>query len=427
VVGSSPSKTASAAIPIPKKTSSLRAGVASSAGGSSSNTTDFRLSFSIDGKSVEAGSSIFGAVFSSESKRLGVDNPNIWAQTVTITYTKLDAGAHEKAGRAVAGAGKKSWKVKDVGGKGRVWANRLLKVGTDGVEMGKSLESAFVLLRLLYELNTRWRDFYEGEDQVQSAVAVAEGGVRAGVMVVPVAAFLNNKLSAKLKRQLDEPLIVASGVLPSWTKCVVGEFSFMVPFETRLVYLQSTSFGYSRSFLRWKQSSGSVVDSGALFGRIQRQKVRISRDKLLESMVKVMEGYGSGKSLLEIEFFGEVGTGLGPTLEFYAEVGKGVRRKGGVVFGGVNVGLWRDLDSYGGGGVLVESGNGLFPRPVKFGTNVDAERIQLLLFKCLGIFCGKSLADGRIIDFPFNSVFYELLMGNRKKGEQLRAVKVWVL
>jgi hypothetical protein len=87
---------------------------------------------------------------------------------------------------------------------------------------------------------------------------------------------------------------------------------------------------------------------------------------------------------------------------------------------------------------------GLFPRPIKFGMDVEIERfmlwvnlcrIQLVLYKSLGIFTAKSLADGRIIDFPFNSVFLELLMsgdtfsrkssdGGKAFASQLRALKV---
>lgn len=46
-------------------------------------------------------------------------------------------------------------------------------------------------------------------------------------------------------------------------------------------------------------------------GRIQRQKVRIARQRVLESMYKVMELYGRSRAVLEVEYFGEVGTGLG--------------------------------------------------------------------------------------------------------------------
>lgn len=38
--------------------------------------------------------------------------------------------------------------------------------------------------------------------------------------------------------------------------------------------------------------------------------MRISRARLLESAVKVMDLYGKSKAILEVEYFGEVGTGL---------------------------------------------------------------------------------------------------------------------
>ena len=38
--------------------------------------------------------------------------------------------------------------------------------------------------------------------------------------------------------------------------------------------------------------------------------------------LQVMTLYGTQKAFLEFEFFGEVGTGLGPTLEFYTLVSK---------------------------------------------------------------------------------------------------------
>jgi hypothetical protein len=62
-------------------------------------------------------------------------------------------------------------------------------------------------------------------------------------------------------------------------------------------------------------------------GRIQRQKVRISRQRVLEAAVKVMDLYAKNKAILEVEYFDEVGTGLGPTLEFYTLVSQELQRK----------------------------------------------------------------------------------------------------
>jgi hypothetical protein len=111
------------------------------------------------------------------------------------------------------------------------------------------------------------------------------------------------------------------------TKCVRVDlpqhYPFLFPFSTRFSFLQSTSFGYARLILKWQNQQNQSNDSGSrhddtfgYLGRLQRQKVRISRKHLLESAIKVLELYGSLSSVLEVEYFEEVGTGLGPTLEF---------------------------------------------------------------------------------------------------------------
>ncbi len=125
--------------------------------------------------------------------------------------------------------------------------------------------------------------------------------------------------------------------------------------------MQSTSFGYARLILKWQSQQGRAQDSSrrddgiGFLGRLQRQKVRISRKHILESAVKVFELYGSSSSVLEVEYFEEVGTGLGPTLEFYSLVSKEFARK--------DLKLWRDADLPG-SGVYVNHPVGLYPAPI---------------------------------------------------------------
>jgi E3 ubiquitin-protein ligase TRIP12 len=83
--------------------------------------------------------------------------------------------------------------------------------------------------------------------------------------------------------------------------------------------------------------------------------VRISRDNLFESAIKVLHLYGTSDSILEIEYHDEVGTGLGPTLEFYADTSKAFCRK--------SLGLWRDTTPDD-ASEFVFSPQGLFPRPM---------------------------------------------------------------
>jgi E3 ubiquitin-protein ligase HECTD1 len=63
-------------------------------------------------------------------------------------------------------------------------------------------------------------------------------------------------------------------------------------------------------------------------GRLKHERVKVPRgNNLLEWAVQVMNFHSNRKSVLEIEFQSEDGTGLGPTLEFYALVAAELQRK----------------------------------------------------------------------------------------------------
>jgi hypothetical protein len=54
--------------------------------------------------------------------------------------------------------------------------------------------------------------------------------------------------------------------------------------------------------------------------KIMKQKVKVNREdneNLLTECLRVMKEI-TKKTMLEVEYVGEEGTGLGPTLEFYA-------------------------------------------------------------------------------------------------------------
>ncbi|KAJ2583659.1 Ubiquitin fusion degradation protein 4, partial [Coemansia sp. RSA 1836] len=258
-------------------------------------------------------------------------------------------------------------------------------------------------------------------DSAAALVAQASVG-KHGVDGLSNEAFVNRKLATKIARQLDDPLMVVCSALPSWCHLLVHHAPFLVSFDARIAYLQATSFGYSRNISRWQtiaqreaHSGGRPVpDTQVPLGRIQRQKVRISRNRMLESALKVLELYGTVKSILEVEYFDEVGTGLGPTLEFYSTVSRCLQER--------SLGLWRETRVAG----LATSGleesqpeyvdapHGLFPRPATLAdldvsapkSEVAAGASSLQLFKFIGHFVAKGLIDGRVLDLPLHEEFW---------------------
>lgn len=393
--------------------------------------TDWHLEFSLGSESLSLDTTVYGAVHRYEtaqtrdasqssvgtgSSLASAGGKHIWSNVYTVRFKKV-SGAEE---RAKAESTPEPTLAESA-------AIELPSSIKEDAPYAKLLQ----LLAVLHSLNMEWRE---------AARAGVAGGVSDAGDEVPAtsaralaeSAFVNNKLTAKLNRQLEEPLIVASACLPAWSTDLPRHFPFLFPFEARFAFLQSTSFGYARLLTRWQalhsrnQDAGSSAsrldDSFGFLGRLQRQKVRISRANLLASAFKVFELYGSNSSVLEVEYFEEVGTGLGPTLEFYSLVSKEFARR--------DLELWRDSRAGGtaeDGSAYVFSPQGLFPAPLitaqgdegkttttatagttgsangEGGSSSVSKRLQA--FRILGQFVAKALLDSRIIDCNFSAVF----------------------
>ena len=341
---------------------------------------DWHLEFSIDGKVIPPQTTIYRAVHHNRDQTVDPVARGVWSGVHTIKFKKVKGPPPPQPSLGVQQDHKE-------------YDDNELPASLDGHPITSTILS---LLRILHELNASIDDVRE---------TLGRAGLK--LYAEPLASFINTKLTAKMNRQLEEPLIVASSCLPDWAEDVARSFPFLFPFETRHLFLQSTSFGYARSMVRWQNNQAENDDrrdrrrdDRPSMGRPQRQKVRISRNKILESAIKVMNLYGAGASVLEVEYFEEVGTGLGPTLEFFSTVSKEFSTK--------RLQLWRDNDSNAATD-FVFGKNGLFPAPM---SDADAKsesgRTKLSSFKALGIFVARSMLDSRIIDISINPTFFKI-------------------
>lgn len=311
---------------------------ASSKSDDKASSSPWHIQFSLHGVPIDTDMTVYGAIHEYERKHgKSAAQRSGWPTTYPITYRRVDTVAPEQA--PLSSQSQRS-SIED---------NTFTADVPKELAQQSDLSPLLCLLRVLHGLNDDWSRFYGSEAQPQT------------VHHLEPKEFVNSKITAKVNRQLEEPLIVASACLPQWTVGLVTGFPFLFPFETRYTYLQSTSFGFSRSIMRWQnqqQRNGQTDhrdDSHTFLGRIQRQKVRISRHKALESAVRVMELYGSSQTMLEVEYYEEVGTGLGPTLEFYSVVSREFCKK--------SLKLWRDSDPES-KTEYVTTPHGLFPRPL---------------------------------------------------------------
>ncbi|KAI5922840.1 E3 ubiquitin-protein ligase UPL3 [Camillea tinctor] len=351
---------------------------------------DWHIEFSLDDRVIPNETTIYRAVHNSSSPTDEHLNRSVWSAVHTIKFRRVKGPPPaEPIGFASSSDG-----ASDVNGVPVSLANN------------PTTASILRLLNILHDLNANIEDI-----MVENKTALR-------LNVEPLSQFVNTKLTAKLNRQLEEPLIVASNCLPGWSEDLARLYPFLFPFETRHLFLQSTSFGYARSMSRWQNAQQEETrrdrrDERPFLGRLQRQKVRISRAKILESALKVMELYGSSQSILEVEYFEEVGTGLGPTLEFYSTVSKEFSKK--------KLKLWREMDSND-SEEFVSGPNGLFPRPLH--DEDSTAGIICQLFKMLGKFVARSMIDSRIIDINFNPIFFRIGEGSSGVKPSLGAVKI---
>ncbi|KAK4990001.1 Ubiquitin fusion degradation protein 4 [Elasticomyces elasticus] len=354
---------------------------------------DWHLEFSIGGQPIPGPTTIYRAVHFNQAHPDDVSSRNIWSTTHTIKMKRAEGPPPPES--------------------------TSLTPPTESVSIDNGLPPSLTknpvtstilrLLSILHELNANLDD------------VLAENKEPIRLNPEPLAQFVNTKLTAKLNRQLEEPLLVASNCLPTWSEDLARLYPFLFPFETRHLFLQSTSFGYSRSMARW-QNAQSTNDSRPsrrheerpYMGRSIRQKVRISRSRILESAIKVMELYGSASAVLEVEYFEEVGTGLGPTLEFYSTVSREFCKK--------KMKMWRENETSS-KDEFAFGKHGLFPAPMseKQANSENGKRV-LHLFKMLGKFVARSMLDSRIIDVSLNPTFFRIGDGSLDVLPSLGAV-----
>lgn len=220
--------------------------------------------------------------------------------------------------------------------------------------------------------------------------------------------FQCNSLTSKLLRQLSDPLAICTGSIPPWCTKLSGTCRFLFPNSARRILHHSCNLGLSRALHHVQQRTLAQnahsqemqrrLEAEVAVANIPRQKVRISRQRILESAIKVMNLYGSSNTILEVEYVGEVGTGSGPTLEFYAQVAEILRNS--------ELRLFRQ-------GV---PGGMLFPEPsdvewLQKGTDQQASQI-IERFRLLGQIVAKCILDNRLVDLQLHPFFWRAVLGD---------------
>jgi hypothetical protein len=175
--------------------------------------------------------------------------------------------------------------------------------------------------------------------------------------ILPASSFLCEKLAQKVRQHLEDPLTVGSQVFPDWLHWVMMVCPFLFPLSLRHLYFRETAFGGARALHaldmhlvaqgrlvpiaqrqtpQHQQQHASLLSSFGLSmarpenpeTRLSHIKVRVRRDRVLDAAVQLTASrHAHERSQWRAEFVGEVGVGLGPTLEFFTLLSHELQRK----------------------------------------------------------------------------------------------------
>jgi len=249
--------------------------------------------------------------------------------------------------------------------------------------------------------------------------------------------FICKKINAKLDQQIEDFISMTCQSIPEWCQRVVTHCPFLFPFETRNKFINSTAFGVTRSIV-WMQTNldnffanvpgglaalaglpgnrnmtssllaaavASSSDDLIQLGRLRHERVKIPRneDEFFTWALNTINIHASRKSILEVEFLNEEGTGLGPTLEFYALVAAKLQQKQ------IKMWIFDDKENtQNEGSAYIQQSCGLFPAPLPL---IDDDKYNKIIeyFEFFGSLIAKCLQDERLIDLPMSNAFVKIL------------------
>lgn len=108
-----------------------------------------------------------------------------------------------------------------------------------------------------------------------------------------LSSFENDSLSKKLRDQLEDPLMVVSGVLPEWCLTAPSLAPRVFSYASRRQLLLRTAFGVSRSTLKQQEAKVAV---GPL-----RQRMAVLRGRAVELMGEAFSGDAEDPTVLQLQ------------------------------------------------------------------------------------------------------------------------------
>ena len=203
--------------------------------------------------------------------------------------------------------------------------------------------------------------------------------------------FINSKVTLLISKACSDGYSVAKSSLPSWCKNLSIDCGYLSKFDSRQL-LFKVSFDPLKSLINLQNYLKSIDpnypnNKTISIDKNMRLKIIVERNKILEHGFKIVNNPMTSKfnGFLEFEYLGEIGNGLGPTLEFYSLIVEKIYEQKY---------LWYNTTD-----------KSLYP---SIGLNNNMEALKI--FKLLGYIVGRVIYDDRLLDLPLSRILWDLLL-----------------
>ena len=203
--------------------------------------------------------------------------------------------------------------------------------------------------------------------------------------------FINSKVNLLISKASTDGNCISKSSIPSWCKNISIDCGFLTKFEFRSL-LFKVSFDQRRSLINLQNYFKSIDPNypneyNITLEKSMRLKIIVERDKILEHGFTLLNDAVTSKffGFLEFEYKGEIGNGLGPTLEFFYLIFEKLKE---------DKNLW------------YKTTDGSWYPNIGLNENENA----LKMFKLLGYIVGRAIHDDRLIDIPLSKLFWNLLL-----------------
>ena len=255
-----------------------------------------------------------------------------------------------------------------------------------GIYFSKHLTPSLYLMSLLNLILIKYDDLFNIHKMIDLLMKIKKKDFKK--------LFYNLKIEQVINKISIDPYNISNTSLSTLSYYISNHNHFLSKFPIRLLSFK-TSFSPKyksminlQNFLRHYYPNQNSKYSVTL-KKSMRLKINVNRDNILETGFNILKDEYTSKfqGFLEFEYNGEIGNGLGPTLEFYTLIIDKIKE---------NKKLW------------YKNNNGsLYPTLLSDKENNDE---ILKSFKLLGYIIGRGIYDDRLLDIPLSSTFWNLIL-----------------